>query len=466
MFGIRIDPYSPLSVTAQLCGELRRKIESGELVAGTRLPPTRKLAQEFSIARNIVIEAYEQLTAEGYIAGKVGAGTFVAEGISATPLNRDEEPPMAAADSQAKDGFVDFTAGTPDLRSFPRKEWSRYLKEAAGVGPDSMYDYGDIRGEYELRSSIAAYLYRTRGMQCHPDRIMIVSGSADGLALAANALHPRYHSIYLEDPTIEFAQHIFRHAGYRLVPVPVDASGMNLMPIGRLEEGHLLLLTPSHHFPCGSILSIQRRQLAVKLAEQSDSYILEDDYDGDFRLKGVPVPPLYSLAPERVIYVGTFSKTLAPGLRIGFVVIPKRLMDGFIALRENMNIRSPSITQLALARFIQDGRLDRHVYKMKSVYRNRRMLLIDALQHHFGERVRIFGDEAGMHLMVAFPGGPHPADWHRAESSFGVRVQSVEDCALVKGMHENRIVLGYGHLNEHEIKEGIARLSKFVADMG
>ncbi|WP_274365477.1 PLP-dependent aminotransferase family protein [Paenibacillus thermotolerans] len=466
MFGIQIDSSLSLSVTAQLCGQLRRNIENGVLPAGTRLPPTRKLSQEFGIARNIVIDVYEQLAAEGYVTGKVGSGTYVAEGISANPLSEDgDQPATDPAVPHRADGFIDFTAGTPDLFAFPRKEWAKYLKEAAEDGSNNLYDYGDIRGEYELRSAIASYLYRTRGMRCHPDRIMIASGSADGLALAARAMSSRFHSVYLEDPTIEFAQHIFRHAHFKLVPVQVDASGMELQHISRLEKGHLLLLTPSHQFPCGSILSIQRRQHAVKLAEQSDSYILEDDYDGDIRLKGIPVPPLYTLAPDRVIYIGTFSKTLAPSLRIGFIVVPNKLIGGFASLREEMNLRVPSVPQIALARFIRDGRLDRHVYKMKLVYRNRRNQLAGALHNAFGDRVTVYGDEAGMHIMVEISGISSPIDWHRAEA-YGVRVQSPEDYALIRGIHGNRIVLGYGHLSEPEVVEGIDRIRRFVEFSG
>ncbi|TDF92798.1 PLP-dependent aminotransferase family protein [Paenibacillus piri] len=464
MYGIHIDTSLAMSVTMQLCNQLRRKIESGELAKGTRLPPTRRLAQEFGIARNVVIDAYEQLTAEGYVTGKVGSGTYVAAGISTNPfMDGGDEPDASPSGRRNADGLIDFTAGTPDLGSFPRKVWARYLREAAEYGPDRLYDYGDIRGEYELRTAIASYLFRTRGMRCHPDRIMIVSGSADGLALAARALYPRYRSVYIEDPTIELAQHIFRNARYNLVPVEVDRSGMNLQNIGCMQEGHLLLLTPSHHFPCGSILSIQRRQLAVKMAEQSDTYVLEDDYDGDFRLKGIPVPPLYTLAPERVIYFGTFSKTLAPGLRIGFVVVPKRLAGSFAALREDMNLRSPSVPQIALARFISDGRLDRHIHKMKGIYRHRRNQLVSALQHAFGDGAAVFGDEAGMHVMVEFISVPRDSDWRLSES-YGVRIQGLEDYALIKGANGKRIVLGYGHLSEANIKEGVDRIRRFIAE--
>ncbi|TDQ33451.1 PLP-dependent aminotransferase family protein [Aureibacillus halotolerans] len=462
MFGILIDPKLAQSVTAQLCGQLRDKIENGELTEGTRLPPTRKLAQTYGIARNVVIDTYEQLTAEGYVIGKMGSGTFVAGGISPRHFQADPlEPEAMSVDSNHSEEIIDFISGVPDLSSFPRKMWSRYLREAAEWGADSIYNYGDVRGEYELRTAIASHLFRTRGMRCHPERIMIVTGSADGLAIAAKVLSTRYHSIYLEDPTIEFAQHIFRQEHFTLVPMEVDHSGMKLQNLSDLEEGHLLLLTPSHHYPSGSILTIQRRQLAVTLAEEADTYILEDDYDGDFRHKGIPVPPMYTLAPERVIYLGTFSKTLAPGLRIGFMVVPGSLVNQFIDLRENSNFRSPGITQIALARFMMDGRLDRHIHKMKNLYKHRRDVLIEALQQSFGDAATVFGDEAGMHIMVEFDNVRHDIDWQRSES-YGVRFQRAKDCALNKRYHGNRVVLSYGHLNDTDIREGVKRLRHFI----
>ncbi|NGQ95730.1 PLP-dependent aminotransferase family protein [Brevibacillus sp. SYP-B805] len=470
MFGIYLDRSSEISVTAQLCSQIRQKIEKGELVKGTRLPSTRKLAQEFGIARNVAIDAYEQLIAEGYLIGRTGSGTFVAEGIiaMASDMHGEAEPADMAgqqhrSDPPDQEGIIHFLTGTPDLRSFPRKVWAKYLKNAAEDSPGVLYDYGDIRGEEELRSEISVYLHRTRGMRCSAGQIMIVSGSSEGLALIAKALRPDYSSIYLENPTIEITQHIFRQTEYRITPVEVDESGMKLHEIAHFQDGHLMLLTPSHHFPSGSILSIQRRQHAVRLAEKADSYIIEDDYDGDFRLKGVPIPPLYTLNPDRVIYVGTFSKTLAPGLRIGFLVLPRRLVSRFASVKEELNIRSPSIPQIALARFIRDGRLDRHIHKMKTIYRNRRNVLIEAVKRHFGDRAVIRGDEAGMHVLVEFPQGPFDVDWQRS-IAYGVKIHCVEEYSLVKGSHSHQILLGYGNIREEEIETGIERLSRFVHD--
>ena len=474
MFGILIDRSSERSVTAQLCDQIRRLIETGAMPRGTRLPATRSLAKELGIARNVAIEAYEQLIAEGYLVGRVGSGTFVAEGISASagvrtagsriPFDRMRVAGPAVREApkggKGRDGVIRFATGVPDLERFPRGRWARYLKEAAA---ECAFDYGDVRGEEALRQEIAAFLFRSRGMRAEPDRIMITGGSSDGFDLAARALRPWFDSVFLEDPTIEITSHIFDRTGYRIEPVPVDDSGMRVHEIGSFPEGRLMVLTPSHQYPTGGILSIQRRLHAVRLVEKAGACIVEDDYDGDFRLKGVPIPPLCTLAPERVIYAGTFSKTLAPGLRLGFLVLPGGLAGTFAEFREAANLRMPAAPQLALARFIRDGHLERHIYRMRTVYRNRRSLLIEALNRHFGGRAVIRGDEAGMHLLVEFPHLAEAPDWSQA-AEYGVVVEPVEDYCMVRGLRTRQIVLGYGNVRECDIEPGIERLNRFVRE--
>ncbi|WP_231571150.1 MocR-like pyridoxine biosynthesis transcription factor PdxR [Gordoniibacillus kamchatkensis] len=466
MFGIYLDHRSGASITSQLCSQIRSKIQTGELAEGTRLPPTRKLAQEYGIARNVVIDVYEQLTAEGYLIGQIGSGTYVAGGIASNEQSFGAESEAIDVPELAESGkgTIDFATGTPDLRHFPQKMWAKYLKAAMEAAPAGLLDYGHIMGDDELRAAIAAYLLRVRGMRCHPGQIIIVSGSSDGLALIARALYPQYRSVYLEDPTIEFAQNIFRHMNYRIAPVEVDRSGMKLHEIDRFEPGHLMLLTPSHQFPSGSILSIQRRQHAVKLAEQADSYIIEDDYDSDFRLKGVPIPPMHTLSPSRVIYVGTFSKTLAPGLRIGFLAVPRHLAGIVANVKEELNLRTPCGFAKRSGPVYPGRPAGPPRPQNEKPVQQRRSLLIAALKNHFGEQIAIGGDEAGMHLQVEFPREQcFAVDWQQS-ASYGVKVHGVEDYCLVKGKHANKILLGYGNVREEDIEPGIERLRRFVEE--
>jgi GntR family transcriptional regulator/MocR family aminotransferase len=474
LFGITIDRTAERPVTAQLCDQIRRLIETGGLIPGTRLPSTRHLAKELGIARNVAIEAYEQLIAEGYLVGRVGSGTYVAEGIAASAVSRAARPADAGVrtagpdasgapkNGAARKDVIRFTTGVPDLERFPRKRWARYLKKAA---EDCGLNYGDVRGEETLRIEIAAFLLRSRGMRVDPDRIMVTNGSSEGFDFIARALRPRFGRVFLEDPTIEITGHIFGRAGYRIEPVPVDDSGMRVHEIGGLPPDGLMVLTPSHQYPTGCILPVQRRLHAVRLAEEAGSYIVEDDYDGDFRLKGVPIPPLCMLGPERVIYAGTFSKTLAPGLRLGFLMLPGGLTRTFAEFRDLANLRPPVQPQLALARFIRDGHLDRHIHRMRSVYRLKRALLIEALHRHFGDLAVIRGDEAGMHLLVEFPFLEEAPDWSRSRE-YGVAVDPVEDYCIRRGFRKRQIVLGYGNTRERHIEPGVERLSRFVRELG
>jgi GntR family transcriptional regulator/MocR family aminotransferase len=454
------------SITKQMCGYLRENIESGVLAPGLHLPPTRKAAQEMGIARNIVIEVYEQLTAEGYLSARTGSGTYIAKGIQTQPV-RPHPPvsqPVSIPNTKEND-LIDFDAGTPDLRQFPRKLWSKHVREITDYGPDNVLDYGDCQGTIELREAIARYVYRVKGIRCSSDQIIITSGTSEGLLLLGSSFSELFRTIYIEDPTIGFVSDIFARLKYDIHPVAVDHQGMDISRIPHSAPGGLIILTPSHQYPTGSILSIQRRQQAVRLAETAGHYILEDDYNSEFRHKGAPVPPLQILAPTRVIYAGTFSKTLSPALRVGFLIVPPSLIERVLQTKIDLNLITSVITQLALARFMEEGHFDRHIHKMKAIYKKRRIFLVEQCQHFFGDEAQILGDEAGMHVQIAFrPERYGKIDWSQIEN-FGVRLSSFDDYARIKGQHPGQIVLGFGKLTEEEIGEGLRRLHRFIQTM-
>lgn len=469
MYGISIDARSGLSSTRQLCDQLRGKIESGELPAGTKLPPTRGLSKEWGIARNIVIEVYEQLTAEGYLDGRVGSGTYVAEGaysLARQPASSADTLPSTGERSVDPVGadVVDFSTGIPDLRLFPRKIWAKTMRAVVEEASPELFGYGDIQGDPSLRAVLCDYLYKMKGIHCPVERMVIVSGSSEGFLLAAKSLSPNYRSVYVEDPTIEMTREIFRQMNYSTIPVEVDEHGMNLDALRNFEPGHLALLTPSHQFPTGSLLSIQRRQKAVRMAAEAGTYLIEDDYDGEFRLKGIPVPSLYSLDPARVLYVGTFSKTLSPGLRIGFVIVPPDLLEAVIATKNELHLRTPLLMQRALSRFIADGHLARHVYEMKKAYKKRRTVLIERMKFYFKDDIRIAGDHSGMHLHVEFlPESYRNLPWDEA-IRFGFRADTIEGYRMERRADTgSSIVLGYGSLDEKGIERGAGRLRDFVS---
>ncbi|MDQ0916331.1 PLP-dependent aminotransferase family protein [Paenibacillus sp. V4I5] len=454
------------SITKQLCAYLRENIENGALAPGLQLPPTRKAAQELGIARNIVIEVYEQLTAEGYLFTHIGSGTYIAEDIQTSPVRLPPPPPVPQSSppdlGMKENEYIDFDAGTPDLRHFPRRLWSKYVREIMENGQDFVFDYGDVQGNKVFREAIARYVYRVKGIRCSEDQIIITSGTSDGALLLASSFSALFRTVYVEEPTIGFIADIFQRLSYEIYPVPVDSQGMVINEIPNSDTSGLIILTPSHQYPTGSILSIQRRRQVVKLAEATRHYIVEDDYNSEFRHKGSPIPPLQILAPSRVIYAGTFSKTLSPALRIGFLIVPPALIDQVVQTRIDLNLSTSGITQAALARFMEDGHLDRHIHKMKGIYKKRRIFLTEQCQRLFNDGAQILGDEAGMHVQIAFrPELYGKIDWHQIDA-YGVRLSSFDDYARNKGRHPGKIVLGYGKLKEEEIGEGLRRIHSFI----
>ncbi|WP_426445763.1 PLP-dependent aminotransferase family protein [Paenibacillus sp. S-38] len=453
------------SMTKQLCSHLRAHIGNGTLPPGLRLPPTRRAAQELGIARNIVIEVYEQLTAEGYLITRIGAGTYVANSIELrSPKSVPPQPapvPAPVPNRHAGD-WIDFDAGTPDLRHFPRKLWSQYMRDVTANEPEHVLDYGDCRGSGALRETLVRYLFRVKGIRCTPDQIIVTSGTSEGCLLLASAFGDMFRAVYVEEPTIGFIADIFKTLHYTVHPVEVDAQGMNVGQIDPSAPQGLLILTPSHQYPTGSILSIQRRQQAVKLAETYGHYILEDDYNSEFRHKGSPIPPLHLLAPDRVIYAGTFSKTLSPAIKLGFLIVPPHLVDRILQTKADLNLSASSLTQMALSRFIEDGHFDRHIHKMRAIYRKRRIFLKEQVQRLFGGETQVLGDEAGMHVQLVFrPEVYGSVDWKGCEA-FGVRLSSFDEYARRQGRHPGKIVLGYGKLTEADIAEGLRKLHAFV----
>ncbi|MCR8644252.1 PLP-dependent aminotransferase family protein [Paenibacillus sp. N1-5-1-14] len=470
MYGIYIDRQSPHSALRQICQQLRNRIEEGLLEAGTRLTSTRLLAKELGVARNVIIEVYEQLTAEGYLETRTGSGTYVAEvqfTSFATKSNIPNTMPVINESNirSVDANIIDFASGVPSSEHFPNNHWIRCMKQAAEQMSTHNYGFGHIQGLSDLRLAISQYLFRAKGIEVDPNQIVIVNGATEGFLLIAKALSPQYQSIYIENPTIDFTRDIFEQMNYSQVPVDVDNQGMNMDRITPLAPNHLILVTPSHQFPTGSLLSIQRRHQAIRLVEEADTYLIEDDYDSEYRLRGAPVPPLQTLAPSRVLYVGTFSKTLHPSLRIGFLIVPPQLMTNILHTKEKLNIFTPLIIQRALSTFISEGHFESHVYSMKKLYKKRRALLIEMLQNTYGEKMFVLGDDAGLHLQLQFHlSALRDLPWHDT-LAYGFRVERTDEYlspANQNHTHQPGILIIYGNLSEAEIIEGVKRMAAFT----
>jgi GntR family transcriptional regulator/MocR family aminotransferase len=363
---------------------LRTAIRDGRLAPGTRLPSTRALAADLGWARGTVSGAYAQLTAEGWLTARAGAGTVVAAGAEAARA----AAPAAEATTRLR---FDLRAGSPDVASFPRAAWAAALRRALREAPDAALRLGDPRGRIELRTALAAYLGRARGVVATPERIVLCSGYVQALGLLATALGPRA-TVAMEDPCLALHRDVVRAAGARVVPVPVDERGARVEDLGTADA---VVVTPAHQVALGSTLAPERR---AALSEW-DGLVVEDDYDGEFRYDGRPVGALQALAPDRIVYAGTASKALSPALRIAWLVLPERWVEPVAEAKRVADSASPALDQLALARLIESGELDRHLRRMRSRYRRRRDALVAALAPHVG----VLGIAAGLHAVLEAP---------------------------------------------------------------
>ncbi|HZG55373.1 PLP-dependent aminotransferase family protein [Paenibacillus sp.] len=456
MVWVTIDRASKTALKEQLITQLRANILNGELAAGSSLPSTRQLALDLRVSRNVVLEAYEQLTAEGFLEGRHGAGTFVAEGAI---LREPAAAPIPAArDIPPKKDVVSFRSGIPALDLFPRRKWSQLAQQVLQRSPDGTFGYGSPEGRHELRHAIAAYLYRVRGVRCDPDQLLITSGATQAITLAAKLCVRPGKPFVVEDPITNDIQTILASHGARLFPLPVDDAGLDTSELRRGVDRGSVYVTPSHQYPMGSVLPIQRRIHLIEYARSTGNFIVEDDYDSEFRYEGDPIPALQGLDPNVVIYIGTFSKILSPALRIGYMVLPTPFIERGRQLKWFSDLHTPSLEQLILARFLEEGHLERHIRKMKKVYKRKRDLVRDHFQAQFGDSVRIAGDSTGLHLIAEFPDVSFTAEVLNRMTDAGVSAQPVSIHAADRVQHANRLIIGFGNLQERDIARGVERM--------
>jgi GntR family transcriptional regulator/MocR family aminotransferase len=459
MVWLTIDRSSKTALKEQIIGQLRSKILNGELRAGEPLPSTRQLALELQVSRNILLEAYEQLAAEGYLEGRTGTGTFVAQGAVLAPV---EQQPAATAPSDAnerpQEDRISFRSGIPALDRFPRRKWAQLAQEVITYTADRNFGYDSPEGRPELRSAIAKYVYRVRGVRCRPDQVVITSGATQAITLVAKLCAGPGEPIILEDPITNDIQTIFASHGARLVPLPVDDSGIDTSQLALETHRGSVYVTPSHQYPLGSILPIPRRVQLIEYARRTGSYIIEDDYDSEFRYEGDPIPSLQGLDPNVVIYLGTFSKILSPALRMGYMILPDPLIERCRRLKWFIDLHTPSLEQLTLARFLEDGHLERHIRKMKKLYKRKRDFVRDRLKETFGNRAIVRGDSTGLHLIAEFPNTVFTEAILKRLLEAGVYAQPVSVHSFDSAKHANRLIIGFGHLGERDIALGIERI--------
>jgi GntR family transcriptional regulator/MocR family aminotransferase len=419
---------------AQIEAQVRAAVRSGRLLAGQRLPSSRALAGELRVSRGVVVEAYGQLAAEGYLTVRAGAAPRVAAGAAAAPA-----PALAAAAAPPQ---YDLRPGTPDLALFPRAAWAAAQRRALRDAPDADLGYPDPAGHPRLRAALAAYLGRVRGVQAAPGRIVVCGGVAEALALVCRVLAASgARRLGVEDPCHRDTRQLIAHAGLEPVSVPVDPGGIDVNAVTAAAPD-AVLITPAHQFPTGVVLAPARRAALLAWARATDAIVVEDDYDAEYRYDRHPVGALQGLAPDHVVHVHSVSKTLAPALRLGWAALPPRLAPAVADEKRLSDLGSPVLEQLTLAAFLERGELDRHLRRTRPDYRRRRDALLRALAG-----LEVEGIAAGLHVMARLPAGRAEDAVVAAAAAAGVAVDAVGP-HVSAAPRPPALLLGYTRLGE------------------
>jgi len=495
---IQVDRTSTVPLQRQLYDGLRLAILSGHLVGGGRLPSTRALAIEVGVSRTTVQLVYEHLLNEGYVEGKVGSGTYVASVLPDTLLQASAQlsGQLRLGKAQIKGGQAAKTApglsgrgrvlstvspmppplpprtsagyaflgGMPALDAFPHALWGRLLARQWRRSYQSFFGYRDPAGYWPLREAVAGYLGAARGVRCSPEQIVIVAGSQQALDLSARLLLEPGDAAWVEDPGYPNARGALAAAGARLVPVPVDSKGLMVeQGVARRADARLAYVTPANQFPLGVSMSLPRRLALLEWAREAGAWIIEDDYDSEYRYAGPPLPALQGIDEHgRVIYVGTFSKVLFPGLRLGYVVLPPDLVDAFTAARLFADAQSPVLEQAVAAEFIAEGHFSRHVRRMRALYADRQAELTRVLHQRLAGVLRATAAEGGMHLVAGLEGGVSDREVARLAAQAGLWAAPLSTFAI-SAVERPGLLLGFAAVSHVEIRIGVRMLQRVFA---
>ena len=473
----------------QIYEKLRQAILSGELTAKSRIPSSRSLAVQLGVSRMTIINAYDQLFAEGYLEGRIGAGTFVASSLPeelmlapkpqtvkttafSRELNLSRQGRQMARDYE--NVMLDHTANKPipfqngltATDFFPFDIWAKIAARQHRQAPSSTLAGDDLAGYRPLRETITSHLKSARAVNCEPEQVFITAGAQQALALIAAVFLDRGDEVWMEDPGYLSARNLFALSGAKIIPVPVDENGINLRAaFDKSRNPKLVYVTPSRQYPLGLTMSRTRRLSLIETARTTNSWIIEDDYDSEYRYSGHPLASLQGLDHNgRVLYVGTFSKTIFPSLKLGCLVVPPDLVDVFTSARILSGAHSPLINQAVLAEFIAEGHFERHVRRMRRLYQERQQILVNEVKRNLGGLVEMKADDAGMHLVGWLPDYIDDREAAQKAALQNLRFQSISDSSINK-YPRNGLVFGYAAFDEQQIKDGIEKLAEILISM-
>jgi GntR family transcriptional regulator/MocR family aminotransferase len=459
--GVALVHRGDLPLYRQICEHMRAAIRTGQLRPGDRVPSTRDLAAQFSTARGTVDTAYAILAGEGYFIGRGAAGTIVNTELDrrAVAGAASQQRPRSRTEPPPKNAPRPLQMGLPALDAFPRKLWSRLVARHARAFAPSDMAYPEPSGYPPLREAIAVYLATSRGVRCTAGQILITNGYQDALNLAASVLLRPGDKIWVEDPGYPPTAEALKATGAALVPIRVDAEGVRVSEgVARARRARLAVVTPSHQSPLGVALSLPRRLALLSWASGAGAWIIEDDYDSEFRYVGRPLPALKSLdQDERVLYVGTFSKVLYPGLRLGYLVVPESLIDVFIRSIRMRHLGHGTLEQRVVADFMAAGHFARHFKRMRALYGARRRTLADSLSQVFGDRITVELRPGGMHLIVRLARGLHDVELASLAQACGFAVEALSRRAMTHECGQG-LLLGFTNVAESDARDVCERL--------
>jgi GntR family transcriptional regulator/MocR family aminotransferase len=480
---ITIHRKAPKPLHRQIYDAYRTAIVSRSLRPGQRVPSTRMLASELGISRIPVLTAHAQLLAEGYFESRIGSGTVVCSSLPGQLASRESGTARVGrvhAGSRSVSlrssilpsgrrslwlgGSGAFSAGHGAFDQFPSQVWARLVvRHCRTNDPNSLY-YGNVMGAVDLRDAIAGYLRTARAARCEASQIMIVSGSQQALDICARVLLDPGNKVWVEDPGYSFARDVFTAAGCSAIPIPVDSQGLDVADgIKRCRNARAAYVTPSHQFPLGVTMSASRRMQLLDWAQTSGAWIIEDDYDSEYRYESMPIASLHGLdANARVIYLGTFSKVLFPSLRLGYIVIPPDLVDRFLAIRRAMDLAPPTFLQAVVADFIREGHFARHLRRMRMLYGERRSVLADSIAEELGPMVELLGGEAGMHLTVTLKKGGSDLEIAKRAAHDNIWLWPLSSCYMYQATCQG-FILGFGGTTTAEIPRAVRKLRNLLA---
>lgn len=456
-----LNSSDPMPLYKQLYNQIREHILSGKLPAESRLPSVRQMATELSASCNTVDGAYQELYAEGYIYSRPRSGYFVSaldqevapHSISGKRSNNEYRPPSPSRVA------YDFHPARLDPESFPIEIWRKCLLEGLRRDIRELSHYGELQGDLALRRSIRSYLEKSRGVICDPDQIVVSAGLHQSLEIVAHLLQDKHATVAVENPGYHLPRTVFQNHGYKISPVPVRPSGIDL---NRLKAGSasIVYVTPSHQLPLGCVMPVANRLALIDWAESGGRYIIEDDYDSELRYQGNPIPSLQGLRPTgNIIYSGTFSKILSPALRLSYLVLPYSLLASYRQLYEGYNSSVSLVEQRAMTGFMEQGHWERHIRRMRTVYKKKHDMLLRSVETCFGGRAVVIGQGAGLHVVIRLPETPFSeAEIIERARQEGIHLVQFSDFHLTGQPESVTLILGFGGMTGSEIEQGVTLL--------